>query len=77
MNYKKKKLGVQMGRIIAVTIAILTVILAGFSYMSFQNTFRRFYSDKAQSTAKMITEVVDGNRIQNYVATGETDEYYT
>lgn len=77
MNYKKKKLGVQMGRIIAVTIAILTVILAGFSYMSFQNTFRRFYSDKAQSTAKMITEVVDGNRIQNYVETGETDEYYT
>ena len=53
----KKKLGVQMGWIIAVSIGVLTVILAGFGYMSFQNTFRRFYSDKAQSTAKMIADI--------------------
>ena len=72
----KKKLGVQMGWIIAVSIGVLTVILAGFGYMSFQNTFRRFYSDKAQSTAKMIADMVDGDRIGTYLETGKTDAYY-
>jgi sigma-B regulation protein RsbU (phosphoserine phosphatase) len=47
-----------------------------FSYYVSWNEYTDFYYSKAKETAAMAAELVDGDRIVEYLHTGETDDYY-
>ena len=55
---------------------ILCVVIGLFSYYASWNEYTDFYYSKARETAVMAATLVDGDRIGEYLRTGETDEYY-
>ncbi len=73
---KSRKLGMRMARRMIVCILLLTVAIVVFVGLSYRKTFRRFYSDRAQGVSRLVADMVDGDRITQYIETGETDEYY-
>ena len=55
---------------------ILCVVIGMFSYYASWNEYTDFYYSKARETAVMAATLVDGDRIGEYLRSGETDEYY-
>ncbi len=69
-----------LSRRITIQIALLMVIMAlavsYISYRSLKSTYLRLYNEKAQDVVRMLSSEIDGDRLEAYVKTGETDEYY-
>ena len=55
---------------------VLCVVIGSFSYYASWNEYTDFYYSKARETAVMAATLVDGDKIGEYLCTGETDEYY-
>lgn len=55
---------------------ILCVVIGMFSYYASWNEYTDFYYSKARETAVMAATLVDGDKIEEYLSSGETDEYY-
>lgn len=70
------RLGAKIVRVIVIMILLLGFALVTFSFFSFRKTFRDVYSDKAENSARMIADMVDGDRMGDYVHTLEKDAYY-
>lgn len=70
------RLGAKIVRVVVIMILLLGLALVTFSFFSFRKTFRDVYSDKAENSARMIADMVDGDRMGDYVHTLEKDAYY-
>lgn len=70
------KLGTKIVRVVVIMILLLGLALVTFSFFSFRKTFRNVYSSRAENTARMIADMVDGDRMNDYAHTLEKDAYY-
>ncbi len=61
---------------LAVLMALMAVLVTSISYLALRATYLNLYSEKAQDLARSLAAEVDGDKVENYVITGETDEYY-
>ena len=61
---------------IAILMLIMTVAVTFISIRALRSTYMRLYSEKAQDIVRLLSSEVDGDRLDAYVETGVTDEYY-
>ena len=54
----------------------MTAIVGGISYWALRSTYIRMYNEKAQDLVRTLAASIDGNFMETYVRTGETDAYY-
>ena len=73
---KKTGLRRKIISIICILVAIMSAVLIVISYKAFSNAYINFYYEKALGVVKMLANEVDGDRIDQYLKTGETDEAY-
>ena len=77
---KDRKARRPLSRRITIQIALLMLVVACavsvISYHSLKSTYLRLYNEKAQDVVRILSERIDGDRLEKYVQTGETDEYY-
>ena len=67
-----RRITIQLILLMAVIAAIVSVI----SYRALESTYLRLYNQKAQDVVRMLADTVDGDRLEGYVTSGTTDEYY-
>ena len=70
------KLGTKIVRVVVIMVLLLGLTLVTFSFFSFRKTFRNVYSNKAENSARMIADMIDGDRMGDYAHTLEKDAYY-
>ena len=70
------RIGVKMTLLFVMFALILCLTVSLFSYFASYDAYSDFYSQKAQETAALAATFIDGDRIAQYLITGETDEYY-
>ena len=61
---------------LAVLMAILCAAITLISARLYRNKMESIYSSFAFSQARIAADMIDGDRIEQYYTTGETDEYY-
>ena len=61
---------------VAIALALCLGLCAFCGYISWEQ-YTNFYWQKALAAAKLAASYVDGDRIGDYLESGETDEYYT
>lgn len=76
MKKKQTGLRIQIISVICILIAVMCIILMLISYKAFYNTYINFYYDKALGIVKMLANEVDGDKVADYVTTGNTDAEY-
>lgn len=76
MKKKQTGLRIQIISVICILIAVMCIILMLISYKAFYNTYINFYYDKALGIVKMLANEVDGDKVADYVNTGNTDAEY-
>ena len=55
---------------------LLCLVISLFSYYASWNEYTDFYYSKARETAVMAATLVNGDKMEEYLRTGKTDEYY-
>jgi sigma-B regulation protein RsbU (phosphoserine phosphatase) len=76
MKKRVQTIGSKLTVLFCLFSLILCVVIGMFSYYASWNEYTDFYYSKARETAVMAATLVDGDRIGEYLRTGETDEYY-
>lgn len=76
MKKRFQTIGSKLTVLFCIFSLILCVVIGMFSYYASWNEYTDFYYSKARETAVMAATLVDGDRIGEYLRTGETDEYY-
>ena len=76
----KKKTKKSLNRRITTLVGILMVVMFAavsfISYWALKATYLRLYNEKAQDIVRSLASEIDGDRLAQYVETGDTDEYY-
>ena len=73
---KNKSLKGQIIFIISALMTFVSVVIILLSYKAFYEAHIDFYHDKALGIVKMLANEIDGDKISEYIQTGEKDEYY-
>ncbi len=73
---RETRIGVKMTLLFVLFALILCLAISLFSYFASYDAYSDFYSRKAQETAALAAAFIDGDRIAQYLKTGETDEHY-
>ena len=55
---------------------ISSVIIGGFSFLSYKSSLVKFMGIRAQNVAEAVSANIDGDKISQYDETGITDDYY-
>lgn len=76
MNKKRTSLRSHIIKVICLLFAIMCTVLILISYKTYYDSHIDFYYEKAQGIVRMLASQVDGDRIEQYVETGSTDEHY-
>lgn len=76
MKNKNKGLRRTITKVICLLIAIMSVVLVVLSYRALYKTYIGFYFRKSLGVVEMLAKQVDGDKIAQYVETGQTDEDY-
>ncbi len=79
MDMKKKRfrtIGSKLTVLFVLCALVLSAALSAFSYLSSWQEYTDFFSHKAEEMVAIIAANVDGDKIERYLQTGETDAYY-
>ena len=75
-NYKRHSLQSKVVFIVVATSAILILLAVTISFLLYRGTMNERYIDLCRGVAAMMTQAVDGDRIDDYLETREQDAAY-
>lgn len=76
MKKRKQTIGSKLTVLFCLFSLIVCFVIGIFSYYASWDEYTDFYYSKARETAIMAATMVDGDKIEEYLRTGETDAYY-
>ncbi len=76
MKIRLQTIGSKLTLLFCLFSLLLCVVIGIFSYYVSWKEYTDFYYSKAKETAVMAATLVDGDKIEEYLRTGEKDEYY-
>ena len=72
----KKPLSRRIVKQLLALMLVMTAVVSGISYWALRSTYIRMYNEKAQDLVRTLAVSIDGDPMESYVRTGETDAYY-
>ena len=76
MKKRVQTIGSKLTVLFCLFSILLCLVIGLFSYYASWNEYTDFYYSKARETAVMAATLVDGDKMEEYLRTGKTDEYY-
>ena len=76
MKKRLQTIGSKLTVLFCLFSILLCLVIGLFSYYASWNEYTDFYYSKARETAVMAATLVDGDKMEEYLRMGKTDEYY-
>ncbi len=76
LSKKNKSLKGRMSRILVLTSLILTIVMAWISIQINYTTTKREYTENAINAAKLVSKIVDADKIEDYIREGSDAKGY-